>query len=362
MRHSPNVAIHSPDSLIAAVPYLLGFVPLESLIIVWMDGSRVLVTQRADLPVVCDGANGSEFAESLVRPLRAHAPSGAVILIASGHDVADAGDGVGNQGHQRTRPTLELPHAALADVVIATIEDMGVPVLDALLIRGDRYWSYCCEGTCCPIQGRRVDQTVATAVAANFIVRGVAALDSREAVMAVLAPDHLAAARIEPLLTETEQDLGFSLGSGAPDTLERWRDDSIDLITALVVGGEHLCDAGVVEILLGLSDVRVRDTLVWQISRSEDRHGALDVLCQVTRVAPAGYVAAVATCAGITAWLLGDGAKAATAVDRALADDPAYSLAILIATSLAAGLPPASWGEAMADMTREQCRMRPPAA
>jgi hypothetical protein len=359
MRHSSNVAIHSPDTLVAAVPYLLGFIPLESLIVVWLDGSRVLVTQRADLPVESATGGGVEFAEALVRPLRAHSPSGAVILIASGDGLVGM---VGMVGHERNGPVLELPHAALAAAVIAAIEDMGIDVLDALLVHGDRYWSYCCEGTCCPAEGRSVDPVVATAVAANFVIRGVVALDSREEVMAVLAHDALAANRIEPLLIEAEQDLGLVLGSGEPEILERWRDDSIDVISALVIGGEELCDAGVVEVLLGLSDVRVRDTLAWQISRTADRHGALDVLCHITRVAPEGYVAAVATCAGITAWLLGDGAKASTAVGRALVDDPAYSLALLIATSLAAGLPPASWGEAMAEMTREQCRMRPPAA
>ncbi len=52
----------------------------------------------------------------------------------------------------------------------------------------------------------------------------------------------------------------------------------------------------------------------------------------------------------------GDGARASVAVERALADDPAYSLALLLAQSLSAGLPPEAWREATAGLTRDECR------
>ena len=44
------------------------------------------------------------------------------------------------------------------------------------------------------------------------------------------------------------------------------------------------------------------------------------------------------------------------AVDRALADDPDYSLAALVATSLRAGLAPTAWREVMAALPRDECR------
>jgi len=76
----------------------------------------------------------------------------------------------------------------------------------------------------------------------------------------------------------------------------------------------------------------------------------------VLRSAPDGHVAPVASCAAIVAWLLGDGARAHIAVDRARHDDAGYSLALLLAASLTAGLPPAAWRESMAALTRDDCR------
>jgi hypothetical protein len=64
----------------------------------------------------------------------------------------------------------------------------------------------------------------------------------------------------------------------------------------------------------------------------------------------------VACCAAITAWLLGDGARASVATARARVDDPRYSLGELLAVSLAAGLPPQAWRESMAGLSRELCR------
>ena len=67
-------------------------------------------------------------------------------------------------------------------------------------------------------------------------------------------------------------------------------------------------------------------------------------------------MAPVASCAAIVAWLLGDGARAQIAVERARRDDGEYSLALLLAASLRAGLPPDAWRESMAALTRDDCR------
>ena len=53
---------------------------------------------------------------------------------------------------------------------------------------------------------------------------------------------------------------------------------------------------------------------------------------------------------------MGDGARALIAMDRAIEADDQYSLAQLVAQGLAAGLPPAFWTAAMAEVTEEQCR------
>jgi hypothetical protein len=60
----------------------------------------------------------------------------------------------------------------------------------------------------------------------------------------------------------------------------------------------------------------------------------------VARHAQPGYVAAPAALLAFVAWQCGDGALANVALDRALADDPRYSMAQLLRQVITAGAPP----------------------
>ena len=67
----------------------------------------------------------------------------------------------------------------------------------------------------------------------------------------------------------------------------------------------------------------------------------------LTRRAQPGYAAAPASLLALTAWQAGDGAMANLALDRALADDPGYRMALLLREALAAGAPPKMAGPGM---------------
>jgi hypothetical protein len=69
-----------------------------------------------------------------------------------------------------------------------------------------------------------------------------------------------------------------------------------------------------------------------------DEHRRLWI--DVTRRAQPGYVAAPAALLAFVGWQSGDGALANVALDRALADDPRYSMALLLRQVISAGAPP----------------------
>ena len=71
----------------------------------------------------------------------------------------------------------------------------------------------------------------------------------------------------------------------------------------------------------------------------------------LVRRAQPGYAAAPASLLAFTAWQSGDGALANIALDRALADTPGYSMALLLQEALDAGMPPSA---ATLPMTPEQ--------
>jgi hypothetical protein len=56
----------------------------------------------------------------------------------------------------------------------------------------------------------------------------------------------------------------------------------------------------------------------------------------------------------VCCWVDGDGAAAWAALDRALAADAGYSLALLVATALQQGQPPWIWTTVMAELNVEE--------
>jgi hypothetical protein len=104
-------------------------------------------------------------------------------------------------------------------------------------------------------------------------------------------------------------------------------------------GGRFSTDDEIARITVALRDLRVRDD-AW--ARMDPGHAVahLRLWTDVVRRAQPGYVAAPASLLAFVAWQSGDGALANVALDRALADDPAYSMATLLLQVIAAGAPP----------------------
>lgn len=138
---------------------------------------------------------------------------------------------------------------------------------------------------------------------------------------------------------------------------EGMRDRAISAVCEDLIRGP--IDAGAItRILVSLSDVRVRDTVLWDLMHSgvDNWSEAADGLAEVVSGSPDAYVAPAATILAILRWQQGDGSRAAAAVERALDADPSYSLADLINRSLLVGLHPATWAEGLAGLSREACR------
>lgn len=142
-----------------------------------------------------------------------------------------------------------------------------------------------------------------------------------------------------------------------PDVTEAARDRVIgDTIDALSTG-EVSADA-MASILVALGDVRVRDTVLWELMHSPvpTWADAADTLAEVVSCAPRDHVAPAATILAILRWQQGDGSRAGAAVERALEADSDYSLADLINRCLLAGLHPSTWAEGLVGLSREACR------
>ena len=289
--------------------------------LVWSAGERIVLTQRMDV----DDESGAALVEEAAR-----------------HGVGIGAESVIVLAFRARGSLAVLPGRMTVDLLERRLASDGVDVLDALLVDDGRWWSYRCEEPCCPSEGRELDPVVSEEVVAAFVLQGSAPFSSRAALAASLAP--VAEGRVP----------GTPRPAGLP--LEAWRDEAQAGPIAALLGTVELDDAAIARVLGGLADVRVRDTALWHLTRHDDLRRVLGRLAGIVRVAEPGWVAPVATMTAIAAWLTGDGARAAIALDRALEEDPGYGLALLVDGSLRMGLAPGSWRALMRDLPIEVCR------
>lgn len=323
---SDRIALRSPDALLAALPYLLGFHPTESAVLVWLRSGRIVLTQRIDLPP--EPAALPAWSKAVWSHQAATVSDELILVVVS----------------------ARAPEPAVVSSVADIADDRGIVMRDLLRLHDGRWWSLLCsDPECCPETGRPIDAAALAAVGAEFTFQGRVPLSDRGVLEGQFAPDADLAAIVAGHL------VGARPGRGS---IERWRDRRLRRIESLVASDGPLDPAALAEIITGVADVRVRDTLLWEAARwPEDGVAhALDRLATAVRGAPEGSVAPVATVTALVAWLDGDGARARTCLDRATADDPGYSLALLLSASLDAGMGPQVWREAMRALTRQDCR------
>lgn len=339
-----RLTLSSPDALLAAVPHLLGFPPRDSVVLVGLGPDptgreSIRLTQRFDLPSTdLRGEELRALAQAATAPMVASGSSTVIVTVFGNGEPGDGG---------------LVASTELVDRLIETLDDEGVWIKDALYTDGVSRWSYGCENpSCCPREGMPISDELRTMIAAEFAGVGAAISPSRQAVIEEVSADPERVARVAPLVAD----------AGVPEEdLEAWRDRAIDRILDHRRTGAP-SDEQTAQVIAGLGDVRVRDTVLWELAHDTTGHDAVvSTMTTALRSAPPRHVAPVATCLAIQHWTRGDGVRANACLDRAIADNPQYSLAEMVGTAVGRGLPPSSWTDVMRQLDRDACRMGPAA-
>jgi hypothetical protein len=340
-----RVSLGEPGQVAAGLPHLLGFHPHESLVLVSLTGplgNRVGLTVRADLP---PPGHAAALAAALVGGVLTDRPQ-AVLLAVVSEEPGSAEPGSAEPGSAEpgsAEPgSADLPHRDLVRATTLALVAERVPLRDALLVRGGRWWSYDCPSSCCRPDAGTPLPTGTSELAVATVAAGVVVADSREELAARLAPRGGAGGRVVPALTAVSRRVAAeALGRAREVGPEVTADESWAAVVAGLAharAGTALSDSAMARLLWGLRDGAVRDRAL-RLALDDD--GAADVLwTDCVRRAPRRYVPAPATLLAVCAWLRGDGATAGVALERALAADPRYPLARLLSTALAACLPP----------------------
>jgi uncharacterized protein DUF4192 len=320
----------SPAALLRLVPHLLGFVPEASLVVIGVTPprDRIRVTLRYDLPDPPERDLVAGIASHAVGVLSAQRLTAAVVV------------GYGP----------EALVAPAADELREAAWQAGIDLRDFLRVTGGRYWSSVCGNeACCPAAGVPFDAAAtdpaeieALAAVGDTVLASRAALAARIAPLGGIAAESMRRAtrraerHVARLLAKVRKSarLGAARHMIAAEGLA-----AVGTMIARYRGGRFASDDEIARITVALLDLRVRDDAWARMDPAHaDQH--LRLWIDVVRRAQPGYVAAPAALLAFVAWQSGDGALANVALDRALADDPLYSMATLLRQALTAGAPP----------------------
>jgi hypothetical protein len=335
----PRIRISDPGELIETVPYLLGFHPRESLVLIGFAGAdaagpqQIQVTIRLDLP---DHPAAGLDAQAL-RPLsevlqRAECEAMAAVLVTEsvGGDPRESGELV-----------------ACRDQLVVAMTAAGVDVLDVLVVTELRWWSLCCEQLeCCPGAGhQRVLGSSTAAAQATFA--GLVALPDRQAMAATLAGRSAEQrSALRPQLAEAErrkaeQASADSDAGIAPErAAARRRAEVAALLAAAADAEAELTAQQLAGHAVALTDLAVRDAL-W-LAIDDGSVAATRLLAELHTRLPAPYDAAPLFLFGWSQWRAGNATLAMMAAERVLESQPDYSAAVLLVTAAQKGLDPRS--------------------
>ncbi|MFJ6635298.1 DUF4192 domain-containing protein [Streptomyces sp. NPDC091376] len=349
-----QITLRGPAELADALPYMLGFHPTDSIVLVALHGDRGRFGGRLRLGIPDSPHEWLPVAQHLAECLiegserRGTRPDGIVVFLCRDPAEGETGRAV----MERLRP--------LAQWLRTSCGALDVPVLEALCISGGRFWSYSCpDSRCCPAEGTAMAMPGTSVMAAAAAYAGIQVRGSLREMEA----------RLEPLRTPAAADQERALDSAGallvPRILHGGSKEEVGAETlglarrlmkrlgdrATLGVGPSTADAGddklishdeAAAVILGLQDRETRDlAAAWM--EGPQAHRALRLWRALARrcVGPyAEHAAAPLSLAGWVSWSTGDEPGARVALSLALRVDPEYVFARLLHQACNEGLDP----------------------
>jgi hypothetical protein len=320
----------SPHDLLAAIPFLIGYHPEDSLVVVSIKDNAVGMAMRIDYPI--DIPKGAY--DLLASHLQRDAATGALLVA---YVPAGRSDG----------------EVVLADAS-AALTRIGIATDESLHIQSGRYRSVLCQDqSCCPTEGNLIPEIDGSRIAVEHVFAGRAMPFANLQALT----DSISSLPVAAEQRWIDQVKSFQIPSNAADLTRLQRDGAtavIDLAGEFASGriGQDL--ELTARVIGRLSDIQVRDFALG--SHDEE---SVDTYFQMwrhlMRIAPDGFIAPVASLCAALAYESGDGALAHRSLDRALEDVNGYSLALLLRRVFTAGWPPASFGAMRRELHPKVC-------
>ncbi|MGY5049270.1 DUF4192 domain-containing protein [Streptomyces sp. 900105755] len=353
--HDTQVTLRTPAELADALPYLLGYRPEDSMVLVALHdrAGRGRFGGRARLGIPAHQDDWESAARQLAQGLvtggerRGARPEQMVAYVCQEPAPGESGRDV----MRRLAPLTQLLRVECGR--------LDVPVIEALCVSDGRFWSYCCPTEeCCPPEGAPMGLPGTSVLAAAAAYAGIQVRGSLRELRARLLPwetgavldqeialDGAGMALVPRILDDAfRADVAEETLALAGHVIERYA-------VATPVSGTHQSDARddallsheeAATLILGLQDRVTRDrAAAWM--EGDQAGPALRLWRALARrcVGPYGeHAAAPLTLAGWVAWSTGDDLEAREAFAMALGADPGYLFAKLLHQACNEGIDP----------------------
>ncbi|HEY0869189.1 MAG TPA: DUF4192 domain-containing protein [Acidothermaceae bacterium] len=328
----PDFRLSTPADIVEVVPYLVGFQPENSLVVLSLRGERkrLGLTARVDLPAA---RSANACAREFVGYLKRDGADFAIVVL-----YPPSGG--------RSHPSVRRIAAALT----RQLDQARIAVVDVLCVFDGLWWSlHCTDADCCPPDGTPVDRDGTSVAAAVMTVAGQVVLSSRKELERTLDPVRGAVrAAMEYALPRADLELADRVLAGnrvavTAETIELFRVAVRERVATRAAPGSEDPNVGSIDhaarLIVGLEDVHARDELLtWFDGTWGD--ATRDVLNDLARRTAPPFEVPTLTLFAWISYLQGNGALAGIALDRALAIEPDYRLAQLLDQALRAPLNP----------------------
>lgn len=301
-----RIRLTSTEELLAAVPYLIGFEPRDSIVILVFENSQLQVGARLDIAAL---HHPVEFQSSMDSLRRRYPHLSAAVFVYS-HD-----------------PFVGM---MACDEVVQALR--GCDIIEAARVHGHRFWPLLCDCPACQREGHPFDAK-STMVAAPAVAAGLQVVSSRsEAVQAATGPDG------DELVAATSRYESATKRLSGQSVAQR-RTRLRELLLTGADNAQGLCDDDLAEIGVLVRQASVRDE-AFTLALLTEPATYLDVWGRVVAQCPDEWAVGGLCLLGIAAWRGGQGALLSECVTRASGIDPGDSWVQFLAEVIDDVIPP----------------------
>ena len=331
--------ITSPHDLLAAVPFMVGYHPKDSLVAMALVDNKVAMAMRVDFPA-------AQSVPAISQTIAAHLMrEGAKEAIIVGYLPSEV---------------VESDPLLLVREIITTHD---IAIKECIEVRGARFRStLCTDLICCPPEGSAIPLITDSRVTAEQVAAGnplpFLDLDELKKSISYAGSDKELNKAIKSIdeidydafdITPAQREGANAINQLA---LEFSRDGIVVNKALIALVFVRLLDLQVRDYAMGMTTMGMT-TMGMTTTDTSDQ--VWDMWRWMLRTAPKGYVAPVAVIFATMSYERGDGALAQRALDRAFEDDAKYQMAKLLRRTFAAGWPPSAFTQMRADLHPKIC-------